>query len=268
MRALVSVVPLLLCFACQPPPDIADPAPACDPKVMKCVVSSPSGMGASGNEGGADSGGGEEVANFSGSVIAFDDDYFDRGAAFTGMAAVSATGQSGARVKGNYDGASFQLVNVLKDASNWFLVEPELASGMLPTLMPLDTRTTKADQLSLGVANSTVVDSIFMLSGASTERSVERAQVVLTLVDTKLRSVPGVTGTLTSEMTAYRTAGSWVGVTTQNVTDSSGMIFFGNVPAGSALSTATISLTGAVTARVTVTIKAGVLTAVNAIVSP
>lgn len=215
-----------------------------------------------GNEGGAN-GGGEETASFSGSVLAFDDDYFDKGAAFTGMAKVSATGESGARVTGTYDGTTFELTQVLKNSGNWFFVEPAAGSGMLPTLMPLDTRTAKADMLTVGVANGADVDSIF--SFLNTERSVERAQVVLTVVDGSLRSVPGVTGTLTSEVTAYRAAGGWIG---DELTDNSGMIFFGNVQAGSALSSVSISLSGPVTTRVDVKVVAGAVTVVSAIVNP
>jgi hypothetical protein len=106
------------------------------------------------------------------------------------------------------------------------------------------------------------VDSIF--SFLNTERSVDWAQIVLSVVDGSLRSVPGVTGTLTAEVTAYRAAGGWVG---DQVTDNSGMIFFGNVQAGSALSSVSISLSGAVTARVDVQVRAGATSVLSAVVS-
>jgi hypothetical protein len=265
MRAsvlFVPLAPLAVCLACQQELDVPAAAPACDPAVMKCVFTPPPAMGSEGNSGG-DSSGGEETATFSGSVLAFDDDYFDKGGVFTGMAKVSATGESGARVTTDYDGTSFQLNKVLKDSGNWFFVEPAAGSGMLPTLMPLDTRAAKADALTVGVVNGVDVDSIF--SFLNTERSVERAQVVMTVVDRSLRSVPGVKGTITAEVTAYRAAGGWIG---DEITDDSGMIFFGNVQAGSALSTASISLTGAVTARVDVKLVAGAVTVVSAIVNP
>jgi hypothetical protein len=256
-------VALALCFACQQERDLPAAAPACNPAVMKCVFTPPPAMGSgNGNEGGA-SGDDEETATFSGSVFAFDDDYFVEGGQFTGMAKVSATGESGARVTGTYDGIAFELANVLKNSGNWFFVEPAANSGMLSTLMLLDTRTAKADMLTVGVVNAADVDSIF--SFLNTERSVERAQIVLTVVDEALRSVPGVTGTLTTEVTAYRAAGGWIG---DDLTDNSGMIFFGNVQAGSALSSVSISLSGAVTTRVDVKIVAGAVTVVSAIVNP
>jgi hypothetical protein len=266
MRAFVLPVSLGLCLACGQKLDHPAAAPGCDPDVMHCLVSAPPAMSGSGdgNEAGAGSQG-DDVADFLGDVRAFDDDYFDRGVVFSGRAQISATGESGARVSGDYDGKSFQLASVLKDPANWFLAVPESGSGMMPTLVPLDTRSANADRLSVGLANSTVVDGIFLAS-SGTERALDRAQIVLRLVDEKMQSVPGVTGTLTAEITSYRAAGSWVGVTTQNATDNSGMLFFGNVQAGSALSEVTVNLSGAVTARVQVRIAAGAISVVRAVV--
>jgi hypothetical protein len=262
MRASVLLLPLVLCVACQQDIDHPDAAATCDPAVTKCVFTPPPAMGTDGNSGG-DSSVGEETGTFSGSVVAFNDDYFDRGDAFTGMAQVSATGEGGVRVTADYDGTSFELNEVLKDPGNWFWVEPAGGTGMIPTLIPVDTRAAKADRLTVGVVNGLDVDNIFAF--LNTERSVERAQVVLTLLDEGLRSVAGVTGTLTSEVTAYRAAGGWIG---DNVTDDSGMIFFGNVRAGSALSSVSISLSGAVRTRVDVKVAAGAITVVTAIVDP
>lgn len=262
MRASVLLVPILLCVACQQELNHPDAAAACDPKVQKCAFTPPPATSnGDGNRGGAGPDD-EETATFSGSVLAFGDDYFDKGTTFTGMATVSATGESGARVRATYDGATFELANVLKNPGNWFLVEPAPSSGMLPTLMPLDTRSASADMLTAGVVNGADVDSIF--SFLNTERSTDRAQIVLSVVDGSLRSVPGVTGTLTSEVTAYRAAGGWVG---EDLTDNSGMIFFGNVQAGSALSQVSISLGGTVTSRVDVNVLAGAVTVVSAVVS-
>jgi hypothetical protein len=268
MRALVLLVPLSLCVACGQNLDHPQAVPACDPQVMHCVFTTPPAMGTTGggNEAGAGSQG-EEVATFSGAVLAFDDDYFDRGALFSGVAQISATSETGARVTANYDGTSFQLDGVLKDPANWFLAVPATGSGLIPTLMPLDTRSARADLLSVGVANGIAVDGIFLVS-SGTERALDRAQIVLHLVDEQLRSLSGVTGKLTAEVTAYRAAGSWIGVTTQNATDNSGMLFFGNVPAGSALSPTTINLAGAVTARIEVIIQAGAISVVTAVVNP
>lgn len=267
MRALVWPVSLGLCLACGQKLDHPDAAPGCDPAVMHCVVSMTPATGepGGGNEGGA--GVGDEVATFTGDVVAFDDDYFDRGSTFSGMAQISATGQSGARVMASYDGTSFQLAAVLKDPANWFLTLPDGGSGMMPTLMPLDTRSASAARLTVGVANTSAVDGIFLAS-SGTERALDRAQVVLQVVDEKGRSVTGITGKLTAEITSYRAAGSWVGVTTQNATDDSGMVFFGNVPAGSALAPVTVNLTGAVSAGVEVKIVAGAISVVRAVVRP
>jgi hypothetical protein len=266
MRALVLLVPAWLSVACGQPVDHPDTAPGCDPKVMHCVVTSPPAMGTNGGGKAGAGSQGDELATFSGDVLAFDDDYFDRGAAFSGKAKISATGESGTRVQADYDGKTFELSGVLKDPANWFLAVPDVGSGMLPTLMPLDTRAS-AGELSVGVASSTAVDGIFLAS-SGTERAVDRAQIALHLVDEQQRAVAGVTGSLMAEITAYRAAGSWVAVTMQNVTDDSGMLFFGNVQTGSALSPMTISLSGAVTAKVEVLVQAGAISIVTAVVSP
>lgn len=264
MRASLLVLPwLLLCVACGQKLDHPDAAAACDPTVTDCRYTPmlSTGSDGGGNEAGADSGGGTEVATFSGAVLAFDDDYFDRGAFLAGKAEVAATGEAGARITGNYDGTEFQLTRVLRSATNWFLVTPELASGMLPTLSPIDTR--KDVALTVGVASAAVVDGIFVAT-TGTERSTERAQIVLHFVDEQLRAVPGVTAKLTAEVTAYRAAGAWIG----EATDASGMVFLGNVQAGTALSKAKVTLGGTVSGTVEVTIVAGATTVLTAIVQP
>jgi hypothetical protein len=269
MRASVLTVwGLLLATACGQHPDHPGAAPACDPALGECGTGMAPAVGigvGAGNEAGASSAG-PGVAACSGQVLAFLDDSFDDGPLFAASADVSATGESRARVSTTYDGTSFSLEGVLQDRANWFLTVPASGTGTLPTLLPVDTRT-PTDALSLGVANTNAVDGIFLAS-SGTERALERAQIALHLVDSQLRSVPGVTGTLTAEVTAYRAAGSWVGVTTQNVTDSSGMIFFGNVPVGSGLTKATISLTGAVSAKVDVTTAPGAISVLTAVVGP
>lgn len=263
MRASVLLVPWLLCVACGQKLDHPDAAAPCDPNVTDCSSKPPSAMGSEGggNEAGSDSGGDDEVAAQTGSVLAFDDDFFDRGTFLSAKAEVTAAGASGARVSGTYDGAEFQLMRVLRSSTNWFLVTPEVGSGMLPTLSPLDTR--KDLPLTVGVANSSVVDGIFLAS-SGTERSLERAQIVLHFVDEQLRAVPGVTVNITSEMKAYRAAGAWIG----EETDGSGMVFIGNVPAGTALSPATVTLGGTVSGRVQVMILAGATSVLTAIVTP
>jgi hypothetical protein len=264
MRASVSQVPwLLLCVACGQKLDHPAAAAACDPAVSDCSYMAPPAMGTDGggNDGGSDSGGAVEVATFTGAVLAFDDDYFDRGALLARKAEISATGEAGARITGTYDGTEFQLDRVLRSSANWFLVTPELASGMLPTLSPIDTR--KDVALTVGVVNASVVDGIFVAT-SGTERSTERAQIVLHFVDEQLRAVPGVTAKLTAELTAYRAAGAWIG----EATDASGMVFLGNIQAGTALSTARVSLGGTVSGTVDVTIVAGATTVLTAIVSP
>jgi hypothetical protein len=260
MRALLRLIPLLVCVACGQKVDTAAPAPVCNSATMKCgytppaIGSSPGG----GNEGGASSSD-EEFAQLTGQVLEFGDDYFDKGAFFNGSADVSAIGASGARISATYDGMSFQLDGVLKTATNWFLVTPQ-ATGTVPTITPVDTRSSNA--VTVGLANSSDVDGVFLNLG--TDRSPERAQIVIHVVDSQTRAVKGVRAAITGVI-AYRAAGAWL--TTDEGTDDSGMIFLGNVDAGSALSMTTVALSGSASARVDLAIQAGAVTVVTAVVS-
>ena len=267
MRALAPLVAGLVLVACGQEIDHPDTAPACDPAVLDCRTGGNPEIGSgSDNAGGADSGG-DSVASFSGQVLAFGDDYFDQGTVFSGKAQVSATGESGSRVTGAYDGAAFQLEGVLKTAVNWFLVEPE-GTGTLPTLTAVDTRAIMSDALVVGLASSLDLDAMFGNSG--TDRSSERAQVVLHVVDAQNRSVPGMQGVIsaTPEITEYRLVSAWVKDDAgTNSTDDSGMLFFGNVQVGTALTKTTIALSGSATARVDLDIKSGAVTVVTVIVA-
>lgn len=264
MSRPVSLLALALVLGCGNKVDHPAAAADCNPATTDCNGFTPpmSGQQGGGNEAGATSS--PDGATLSGQVLAFSDDFFERGVVFSGDAEVSATGQSGARRQAHYDGQSFELEDVVKASSNWFMVEPEDTSGMLTTITPIDTRQINADSLNVGLASADTVDGMFVLLGA--ERSTQRAQIVLRVVDEQDRSVAGVIGQMTAEIIAYREAAGWISGDTE--TDDSGMIFFGNVPATPTLSKETIVLGGAVSARVDVSIRAGATSVVVAVVSP
>lgn len=266
MRLSSIALVLGLLAGCGDKVDHPEAAAGCDPNVQKCTyLPGESGRTPIGGGDGGASSGDNDVADVTGQVLAFKDDYFDQGAVYTGTAAVSATGLSGARVETSYDGTSFELKNVLKSSSNWFLVEPEDNAGVLPTLTVVDTRVLKAGALTIGVAQRLDVEGIFQLS-LSGEPSPERAQVVLRVVDDQERSLPGVRAQFTAEVVAYRSQETW-DATDEAETDESGLIFLGNVPATRALTIASVALTGAVNARVEIRTLAGATTVVSAIVS-
>jgi hypothetical protein len=254
---------LTLLSSCGNKVDHPASAAGCDPAIMKCTYKPPE-MGSIGEGDGGASGGGDEAADWSGQVLAFKDDYFELGSVFTGTAEVSATGVSGARVKGRYDGSTFELQDVVKSASNWFLVEPDDSQGVVPTLTVVDTRAAKVDALGIGVARQGDIESIFQLA-LSGEPSTERAQIVLKLVDDMGRSLRGVTAQLSAEIIAYRIDTAW-NAAEGGETDDSGMIFFGNVPASGSLATANVVLGGSISARVEVRTMAGATTVVTAVI--
>jgi hypothetical protein len=271
MRVLAWSAALLLCAACGQKSEHPELAPSCDPAVMTCRTTVP-GSGSGTQAGSIDGSAGADsvaggVLDFSGQVLLFNDDYFDQGAAYAGTATVSAAGEGNERVSATYDGKVFSLPKVLEAPVNWFLVEPQ-GVGVVPTLDAVATRNPPSTELRLGLAGTDAVDGIFLNSG--TDRSLERAQLVVHVVDSQLRSVPGIRASVsaTAEITEYRLAGAWVpddGATTK--TDDTGMLFFGNVAAGSTLTKATVSLSGNTTSHIDVELKVGVLTLVNAIVT-
>lgn len=258
MRVFVGVGSLVLCLGCGQRVEHAAFAPGCDPTTMKCETGSLGAQGSTPGEGEGGAGSSEEVGSLTGQVLALSDDYFDHGTQYSGLANVSATGETGARVSGSYDGTSFQLGGVLKTAANWFLVSPQ-GNGPLPTISPVDTRV--VENVTVAVAASTDVDGIFLNLG--TDRASGRAQVVLRIVDAQGRSVRGVKASVTA-VVAYRAGTAWL--STSDGTDDSGMIFLGNIDAGSALSKISISLSGAAQARVEAMIQAGAVSILTAAV--
>jgi hypothetical protein len=264
MRTLLGALAIASTIACGNEVDHPPAAPGCDALAMQCRPSPPEsgGVPIGGGEGGSTS---DEVADWSGRVLAFSDDYFDGGSVFGGRARISAIGRSGARVSGDYDGSSFELSDVLKSAQNWFLVEPAAGLGLLPTLTVVDTRSVRSDGLAIGVARQLDVDGIFQLSLAG-EAAPSRAQVVLRVVDSAGRSVAGVRAQLTAEVVAYRAQASW-DATEGGSTDDSGMIFLGNVPAAAAIGSVNVALAGAVSARLDARVLAGATTVMTAVLS-
>jgi hypothetical protein len=258
MRA--SWLGLLLLVGCGQKVDHPSFAPACEGE--GCVTPPITGSGnGNGNEGGAGSGD-DELATLNGNVITYADDFFDQGTVLSGAATISAVSRNGARVSANYDGAAFSLAGVLKTSANWFLVEP-MGTGLLPTLTPVDTRVTTTDVLRVGLAQNITIDGIFSLMG--TERSPERAQIVLHIVDASGASVSGVKASLTAERIGYRTAGTWLA--NDEGTDDTGLILLGNVEAGSTLTLTTVALSGTTTARAQVMIEAGAVSIASVVVA-
>jgi hypothetical protein len=263
MRVLAPLVALLACSACGQKVDHAAPAASCDPTTMKCSISVPVGGGAPQNQGG-DSSTGNDAGALSGQVSAFTSDFFDQVVAFNGLAHVSAGGESGSRITAAYDGTSFQMQGVLKNAGNWFAAAPDQGLLLLPTVTPVDTRAATSAGITVPLARAQDVEAIFLAS-SGTERSADRAQLVLHVVDTQGASLKNVHATATAEIIAYRAAASWL--QEDAGTDDSGMIFLGNLMAVQALTTVSVNLSGGASARVDARIMAGAVTVVTVQIS-
>jgi hypothetical protein len=259
---------LPLAIACGDKVEHPAAAPACDDAVSDChKTPAPLGGGVGvGNQGDGGEGSSDSTTSWTGQIASYSGDDFAQGLTFEGQAEVSATGRSGARVKATYDGTSFTLNDVVKDASNWFLVEPQEGAGVLPTLSAVDTRISKVSASPIGLVREADIDAIFTLSLAATERSSSRAQMVIRVVDPQGRSVAGVQAALTAEVIAYRGAGTWDS-TEGAATDDTGLIFLGNVPAAGSLAVTSIVLRGSVSGRVEARTRAGATTVLTAVVS-
>ncbi len=269
MRGLLLALGLSLSVGCGEKSSHPEAAPACDPALMDCrsYTVPPSGSVGGEPQGGAGAAEASDVTDWPGSVIAYRDDLFDGGLPFKGSAEVSAAGLGNVRVKAQYDGSEFELKGVLKTEPNWFLVTPEANAGVLPTLTPADTRTPLSAGAVLGVAREQDVEAIFQLSLSGSERSATRAQVVVKVVDDQARVVTGVEASAGAEVTAYRTGDIWT-MSEGLGTDESGLIFLGNVPASSTLSSVNVLLLGQVSARVEAKVLAGAVTVLTVVVSP
>jgi hypothetical protein len=258
---------LLALTACGESIDHPDRAPACDPATTDCSYPPPSaskGGGQVGSSSGGDAGapGDDPVGAWSGEVVVQGGLFFERSSAYGAGAEVSADG-AGKRVNARATGGAFELEGVLKTEENWFLVEPDSRSEVLPTITPVDTVTKSSG--GIPVLTSLDVDQIFMLSLVPSERALQRAQLVLTVIDEQGRGVSGITARAGAEVVVYRSADFWA-ATEGMTTDNSGMVFLGNIPASSALARGTVTLAGARVASIDVRLKAGAVTLATVVV--
>jgi len=268
MRVAFLLSGLMFCVGCGDKIDHPEAADDCDPALQDCGSSTPppSASTGGGKGGGTGQGSTDQLITWSGQVIAYADDTFNGGRAFSGTAEVSAAGLNGARVKAPYDGTAFKLSGVLKTETNWFLVQPQANAGVLPTLSPADTRVALSGSAAVGMAAELDVDSIFALSLSGSERATTRAQIVVRVVDDQDRSVAGVIAAAGAEVIAYRSAEIWT-LEDSLGTDDSGLLFLGNLPASSNFSDITVNFSGSVSARVDARILAGAVTVITAVVA-
>src|SRR5262249_52778270 len=139
---------------------------------------------------------------------------------------------------------------------SWILVNPSTPSDALPTLQPVATVTTTAQDLNL-VGGSTL-DLIFLALTAHPARDPALAQIVAQFVEPgTLQPLAGVTVTFPgAEAIGYANAQSWTDAPGSR-TDNTGLVVLANVPVGSS---ANLALGGVIATTVSVDVRAGAVT--------
>ncbi|HEX3773261.1 MAG TPA: hypothetical protein VHV51_02295 [Polyangiaceae bacterium] len=188
--------------------------------------------------------GGFSAGTLTGSVLELNDATFLRAVPFMQAATVSADSASGTPVTGNWDGTNpFMLSNVAVEPSNFVVVSPIAAQGdAAQTIQAVETNAT--DTADLFVVDSTVIDGI--LTAIAMTRGAAFGQVVLFFRNAgTLEPLAGIRAVMSSsEAPAYSSASGWVFPDDTTVTDSSGLVMFGNVElptGGNTTQTVTVS---------------------------
>lgn len=242
-RNLAVCCSLFLLLGCQKkedhPPYLAACETNCSPLPgISIGTGSPSG-GASSNP---DSDAGPTT--LTGQVLLLSDQSFARGALFTGGAVVSADGASGTPVTATWNGVdNYMLDGVARDATNWVSVRPNLAQGdALLTYQAVRTRS--VDMVNLAVVSATTLDTIFD-SLSAPARSPNFGQVVLFFRSAGTgTALPGLhVAMAAAALTAYRSGSAWVQDDGTAVTDTSGLVLFGNVELANASGTQPVTVT-------------------------
>ena len=186
-------------------------------------------------------------ASLTGQVLVLKDDSFVTATPYPNGATISADGASGSPVTATWDGATpYQLDGVARLATNWVSVKPTLVGGdALLTYRAVQTTTTSS--IDLAMASQTVLSGIF--TAVSSLQSPNFGQVVLFF-----RSAGG--GAALSglhvvmpkaELAAYKSAAGWILDDGTAITDTSGLVVFGNVDPANSAGTQAVTVTKAAT---------------------
>ncbi len=179
-----------------------------------------------------------------GQVLLLSDQTFAQGTPFTGGAVVSADGASGTPVTADWNGIdNYELDGVASEATNWVSVKPNLAQGdALLTYQAV--RTSTVAMVNLAVVSGTILDAIFVALSAPA-RSPNFGQVVLFFRSSGTGTpLSGLHVAMPSAaLTAYRSGSTWVEDDGTAVTDTNGLVLFGNVELANSTGTQPVTVT-------------------------
>jgi hypothetical protein len=248
----VALVGAGVVVGCQKQADLAPYAPACqtDCKPPQIVAIGTGTVGGGTTTPTPDAG--FDAGTLTGNVVELNEATFSQATAFTQMATVAADGATGTSVSGNWDGTNpYTLSGVAVEVTNWVSVTPNAAQGdALQTFQAVETDAT--DTANLAVVNSAVIDGILL--NVSATRAPALGQVVMFFRNAGTgEALSGVRAVMNaSEAPAYAATSGWVLMDDTTVTDSSGLVMFGNVD---------LPATGSTTQTVTITRPATATTA-------
>jgi len=185
--------------------------------------------------------GGNGSGTLTGQVLQFTDQTFVAASLFAKTATVSADGATTATVTAAWDGADpYTLAGLALETTNWISVQPgDLQGDALLTYQAVDT--TGASTANLAVVSGPTLDEIF--TSVSAIRSPTFGQVVLFFRsagnDTPLSGLH--VAMAAAQIAAYASGSNWILDDGTAVTDTSGLVLFGNVDTTGSTATVTVS---------------------------
>jgi hypothetical protein len=238
---VVALVSGAVVAGCQKQADLAPFAPGCQTDCKPpTIVAIGSGSGSDGTITTPTPDAGFDAGTLTGSVVELNEATFTQTTAFTQTATVAADGATGTSVSGMWDGTNpYTLSGVSVAVTNWVSVTPSAAQGdALPTFQAVETDAT--DTADLAVVNSAVIDGILL--DVSATRAPAFGQVVMFFRNAGTgESLSGIHAVMNaSAAPAYAAASGWVLMDDTTVTNSSGLVMFGNVDLPAAGSTTQI----------------------------
>jgi hypothetical protein len=223
------------------PPYLADCETQCSPIPGISIGTGTAAGGGSSNPT-SDAGPG----TLTGQILLLNDQTFAQGALFTGGAVVTADGASGTPVTADWNGVdNFVLNGVAREATNWVSVSPKLAGGdALRTYQAV--RTSVVETVNLAVVSGSALDALFN-SLSAPARSPNFGQVVLFFRSSGTGTpLAGLHVAMTAAaLAAYRSGSTWVEDDGTAVTDTNGLVLFGNVELANSTGTQPVTVTKA-----------------------